>query len=291
MLFDDADLQQKVDGPTVVEEMDVNLLSASAVKSIREFSGEPICDLTKPYFIGQRGLYVKHQPPAKEVYKYVPQAIPLRKTVLNGIHRDLGAKMAPFAGWEMPIQYPTGILAEHRAVRTAAGLFDVSHMSAIELSGAHVLSFLDALLANCVSRLDPGEAQYSYILYPDATAIDDLFVYRLEWERFMLVVNAANAERVKDWIQAVNSRRFVIDEEMPAKEIDGPVDIRDLRKAGEDSRIGLALQGPASLRVLQELADSEADAAAVRGRVEEMMAQVGQVAKEIRSAVLATLRK
>ena len=166
--------------------------------------------------------------------------------------------MAPFAGWEMPIHYPAGILAEHRAVRTAAGLFDVSHMGAFELSGPHVVSFLDTLLANCVSRLDPGEAQYSYLLYPDGTAIDDVYVYRLERQRFMLVVNAANAERVRGWIEAVNSRRFAIDEEMPGKEIDGPVEFRDLRDAGEESRAGLALQGPASLGVLQALAANRA---------------------------------
>ena len=155
--------------------------------------------------------------------------------------------MAPFAGWEMPIQYPTGILAEHRAVRTAAGLFDVSHMSAFEVGGPHALGFLELLLANRASWLAPGEAQYSSALYPDGTHMDDLYVYRLDRERFMLVLNAANAERVMDWAAAVNSRRFAIDEEMPAKEIDAPVRLRDLRHAGDESLVGLAFQGPASL--------------------------------------------
>jgi glycine cleavage system aminomethyltransferase T len=182
--------------------------------------------------------------------------------------------MAPFAGWEMPIQYPAGIIAEHRAVRTAAGLFDVSHMTALEVSGTHALAFLDGLLANCVSRLDPGEAQYSFLLRPDGDLIDDIYVYRLGRERFMLVGNAANADSVKDWFTAANSRRFLIDEAMPAKELDGPVVIRDLRDAGKDSRVGLALQGPASLLILQELAETQTDRAVLHGLLPSAIAPV-----------------
>jgi glycine hydroxymethyltransferase len=144
-------------------------------------------------------------------------------------------------------------------VRTAAGLFDVSHMSAFEVGGPHALGFLELLLANRASRLAPGEAQYSSALYPDGTHIDDLYVYRLDRERFMLVLNAANAERVMDWAAAVNSRRFAIDEEMPAKEIDAPVRLRDLRNAGDESLIGLAFQGPASSAVLRKLADKPSE--------------------------------
>jgi len=255
LLFDHTDLQQKVDGPSVVQEADVDVLSPGLVEKIASLSAEPVCDLTKPYFVGQRSLYGGAKLPPKENYEYVRKEQPLRKTVLNQVHRGLEARMAPFEGWEMPIHYPAGILAEHRAVRTAAGLFDVSHMSAFEVSGPRALAFLDSLLVNCVSRLDPGEAQYSFLLYPDGALMDDIYVYRLDRDRFMLVGNAANAERVKDWLAAANSRRFIIDEEMPAKELDGPVAVRDLRDAGGDSRVGLALQGPASLRILQECRD------------------------------------
>jgi len=196
---------------------------------------------------------------AYEKHKYTAEEVPLRKTVLNRVHHDLGAKTAPFAGWEMPIRYPSGILAEHRAVRTAAALFDVSHMTALEVHGQHATLFLETVLTSRVSRLQPGQAHYSCMLYPDGTAVDDLFAYRLETDRFMLVVNAANAERVKAWIDAVNSRRVVIDEETPAREIEGPVEVRDLRSAGDDSRVGLAFQGPASSRVLRTLCDSDSD--------------------------------
>ena len=290
ILFDEADLQQKVDGPNVLEELDVALIPDQLAKEIENFAEEPQADFSKPYFIGQRVLYPKNALPAKGRYEYTPPDIPIatlrspyysakrlaakhelrstsRRTVLNQVHHDLGAKMALFAGWEMPIQYPTGILAEHHAVRTAAGLFDVSHMGALEVSGPHTPEFLEALLANCVSRMAPGQAEYSCILYPNGSAIDDLYVYRLEAERFMIIMNAANAERVRDWVEAVNARRVIIDEEMPGKEIDGPVKLRDLRNAGPDSRIGLALQGPVSRQVLQTLAENSAD----RARLQRLM--------------------
>lgn len=264
LLFDPTDLQKKVDGPTVVEELDASSVTAETRSAIEKVSGKPAVDLTKPYFIGQRAIYAEAKHAAKPEYTYAAEELPTRRTVLNRIHHELGAKMVLFAGWEMPASYPTGIFAEHRAVRTAAGLFDVSHMSALEVKGPHARAFLDQLLANCVSRLAPGQAQYSCILRPDATAIDDLFVYCLEEERFVLVVNAANAEGVIDWVAAVNDRRVLIDREMPSKEIDGPVGFRSLRDAGEDSLIGLALQGPASLRVLERLTGTAPDRMALR---------------------------
>lgn len=167
--------------------------------------------------------------------------------------------MAPFAGWQMPIEYGDGILAEHRAVRTAAGLFDVSHMSAFEVSGPDALAFLDSTLANCVTRLDVGQAQYTAIMDPHGVLIDDLYLYRLERERFMIVSNAANAPKVSAWLEAVNSGDVLVDLEMPGKRLAGPVSIRDLRDAGDESLLGLALQGPLSLRLLQTLCDENGD--------------------------------
>ena len=256
LLFDREDLQKKVDGPSVIEPLDLDSLPADVVPRLEAFADEPACDPTKPYFIGQEPVYARAKPPAKRPYRYEPEELPLRQTPLNQVHRDLGAKLAPFAGWEMPIEYPTGIAAEHRAVRASAGLFDVSHMRAIEVAGPHAPAFLETVLANCISRLDPGQAQYSYILYPDGVAVDDLYVSRRDRDRFMLVLNAANAERVIHWIRAVNDREIVIDKAMPAKEIDGPVEIRDLHNAGDHSLVGLALQGPVSRRLLCALASN-----------------------------------
>lgn len=181
----------------------------------------------------------------------------IRKTILNQRHVALGAKMGPFAGWEMPIHYPAGIFAEHRAVRATAGLFDVSHMMAIEVSGVNAAGFLDGLLANRASRLSTGQAHYSTALAPDGTHIDDLFVYRLGGDRFMIVANAVNGKRLLDWMVAVNAGREVIDLESPSRRLDSPVRIRDLRDAGEDSLVGFALQGPSSGRLLAKMADSD----------------------------------
>jgi glycine hydroxymethyltransferase len=255
LMFDEEDLYAKVDGPTVVEPLPEGL-----VDRLPDSTPEVVVDRTKPYFIGQRAVYAQVAPAAKAAYAYEPPERPVRRTVLNETHRWLGGKMVEFAGWEMPVRYPDGIPAEHRAVRTAAGLFDVSHMSLFEISGPGAAPFLDVVLANCISRLDPGEAQYTYILYPDGTAIDDLYVYRLERDRFMVVANAADAERDHDWLEAVNARNVIIDPAMPGKQIERPVSIRDLR---EDGRVGLALQGPVSARLLADLADKSADRFAV----------------------------
>ncbi len=167
--------------------------------------------------------------------------------------------MVEFAGWEMPVQYAAGILAEHRAVRTAAGLFDISHMSVLEVTGADSAVFLDRLLANRVARLHVGRAQYSCILDSDGGAVDDVFLYRTEGSRFLLVANAANAQRVVDWIGSARAGKVDLDTEIPPADLTGDVRVRDLRQAGEESLVLLALQGPASLDVLQSLAGSSAD--------------------------------
>ena len=247
LLFDEEDLYRKIDGPTVVAP-----LPAKLVSNLPGSFPEPATDVTKPYFIGQRAAYTAATAEPKKAYAYTPRDVPVRRTLLNEVHRELGAKMVPFAGWEMPVHYADGIFAEHRAVRTAAGLFDVSHMSLFEVSGRHALPFLDAALANCVSRLDPGEAQYTYLLYPDGTAVDDMYVYRLERDRFMLVANAANAEQDWDWLEAVNSGEVIIDSEMPAKQVEGRAQLRNVR---DDGWLGLAVQGPMSAALLCRLAE------------------------------------
>src|SRR6266446_2406034 len=113
----------------------------------------------------------------------------LKKTPLNARHRALGAKMVPFGGWDMPVEY-TGIVAEHLAVRERAGIFDVSHMGQIEVAGKNALDAVQRISCNDASRLAIGQAQYSGLLTPQGTFVDDLLVYRLGTEHFLLVVNA-----------------------------------------------------------------------------------------------------
>src|SRR5881397_4037695 len=123
----------------------------------------------------------------------------LKKTPLNARHRALGARMVPFGGWDMPLEY-AGIVAEHMAVRTAAGLFDVSHMGQIEVAGRDALAAVQRISCNDASRLAVGQAQYSGLLTPEGTFIDDLLVYRLAPAHFLLVVNASHIPKDYAWI-------------------------------------------------------------------------------------------
>ncbi len=123
----------------------------------------------------------------------------MKTTPLFDEHQALDAKMVPFAGFSMPIQYPTGIRAEHEAVRTSAGLFDVSHMGEFEIRGPQALELVQRVTVNDAGGLDPGQAQYSALCREDGGVVDDLLVYRIP-HGFMLVVNAANREKDLEWI-------------------------------------------------------------------------------------------
>src|ERR671938_170863 len=124
---------------------------------------------------------------------------PLKKTPLNARHRASGARMVPFGGWDMPVEY-SGIVQEHMAVRTRAGLFDVSHMGEIEIAGKDALAAVQRISSNDASRLQVGQAQYSGLLTPDGTFVDDLLVYRLAPAHFLLVVNASHIAEDYVWI-------------------------------------------------------------------------------------------
>ena len=127
-------------------------------------------------------------------------ATALKRTPLYGAHVDAGAKLVPFAGWEMPVQYQ-GVRAEHLAVRSGCGVFDVSHMGEIETSGPQALELLQRLLTNDLEKLEVRGAQYSLLCRSDGGALDDLFTYRLGDDRFLTVTNAANHERDLAWFR------------------------------------------------------------------------------------------
>jgi aminomethyltransferase len=124
---------------------------------------------------------------------------PLKRTPLYDAHVKAGARMVPFGGWEMPVQY-VGIIEEHRTVRSAVGLFDVSHMGEFEVEGPQALPALQSLTTNDVGALDIGQVQYSLLCYPDGGIVDDLTVYRLGTERYMLTVNAGNIDKDWQWV-------------------------------------------------------------------------------------------
>src|SRR5256714_2205088 len=160
---------------------------------------------------------------------------PLRKTPLHARHRASGAKMVPFGGWDMPVEY-SGIVDEHLAVRTRAGLFDVSHMGEIEIAGKDALAAVQRISSNDASKLQVGQAQYSGLLTPQGTFVDDLLVYRLAPAHFLLVVNAGNIPNDYAWI---------------AEHIQG---VGDAVAVEASSRYALiALQGPEAQNILQPL--------------------------------------
>src|SRR5216110_2690725 len=162
-------------------------------------------------------------------------AAPLKKTPLNARHRASGAKMVSFGGWDMPVEY-SGIVNEHLAVRTRAGLFDVSHMGEIEIAGKNALAAVQRISSNDASKLAVGQAQYSGLLTEQGTFIDDLLVYRLAASHFLLVVNASHIAKDFAWIAG---------QIKPAG---------DAVAVDSSSRYALlALQGPAAADILQPL--------------------------------------
>ncbi|HEY6961676.1 MAG TPA: glycine cleavage system aminomethyltransferase GcvT [Gaiellaceae bacterium] len=154
----------------------------------------------------------------------------LRRTPLHDRHVALGARMVPFAGWEMPVQY-AGVIPEHRAVRTDSGVFDVSHMGEIEVEGPTARDLLQASLSNDVDRLEPGDAQYTLLTNEDGGIVDDLIVYRLDAHRYLIVANASNKDAVFRWLKE--------------RELRGS-DVRDV----SDDHALLAVQGPRALERL-----------------------------------------
>ena len=188
-----------------------------------------------------------------------------QKTRLNQIHRDLGGRMVPFAGWEMPVQY-TGIFEEHLATRNAAGLFDVSHMGVYDVRGADAASFLDTVCGNDCGGLLPGESLYSHFLTPDADVIDDTLIYRRGWDNYLVVVNASNDDKDRTWLESVRDGKVRIDNGRPwARTYGYEANIRNLRdpKAGTDMRVDIALQGPKSRDMLLAMGVDDATRARI----------------------------
>lgn len=160
---------------------------------------------------------------------------PLKKTPLHARHRASGARMVPFAGWDMPVEY-SGISAEHMAVREHAGLFDVSHMGQIEIAGRNALDAVQRISCNDAAKLQVGQAQYSGLLTPAGTFVDDLLVYRLAPSHFLLVVNASHIERDHAYIA------------------EGIAPAGDAVAVNASARYALiAVQGPEALGILQSL--------------------------------------
>src|SRR6516162_2388930 len=174
----------------------------------------------------------------------ISQTSPLRKTALNALHRRLGAKMVNFGGWDMPVEYPSsgGLIAEHKAVRGSVGVFDVSHMGDIRIRNGKrpggALAAVQHITMNDASRLAMGQAQYSAMLYPEGTFVDDVIVHRLGEDDYLLVINAGTREKDFNWVRD-NTRRY-------------NCKVQNL----SDDFTQIAIQGPKGVDVLQELTDA-----------------------------------
>jgi aminomethyltransferase len=171
-----------------------------------------------------------------------PTATPLKKTSLHATHVASGARMVPFGGWEMPVEY-SGISAEHLAVRSAAGLFDVSHMGEIEIAGKDALAAVQHISSNDASRLQVGQAHYAALMTPDGTFVDDMLVYRFAPSHFLLVVNGSNIAKDYAWIA------------------DRVKEAGDAAVVNSSDRYALiAIQGPKAKQILQTLTAIDLDA-------------------------------
>ncbi len=157
----------------------------------------------------------------------------LKRTPLHSVHVESGGKLVPFAGWHMPIEY-AGVVSEHMVVRTSAGIFDVSHMGEIEISGAGALDLVQTVTTNNAARLAINQAQYSALVYPEGTFVDDLLVYRIAHDRFLLCVNASNADKDYEYIRSHAS---------------SSTDVRNT--SAQYAQI--AVQGPKAIPVLQKM--------------------------------------
>jgi aminomethyltransferase len=168
----------------------------------------------------------------------------IRKTALNSTHRKMGAKMVDFNGWDMPVEYPSsgGIISEHNAVRTGVGIFDVSHMGDIRLAGPQAPAAVQHISMNDAAKLSIGQAQYSALLYPKGTFVDDVIVHRLGEDDYLLVINAGTREKDFNWVRD-NTRDF-------------DCKVENL----SDDFTQIAIQGPKGVDVLQKLTDANLSA-------------------------------
>jgi aminomethyltransferase len=164
-----------------------------------------------------------------------------RKTALNAVHRQLGAKMIDFGGWDMPVEYPRfgGLMKEHLAVRNGVGAFDVSHMGDIRIHGPQALAAAQHITMNDASRLVIGQCQYSAMLYPEGTFVDDVIVHRLGDNDYLLVINAGTREKDVDWV-IENTKQFDCDVEHLS-----------------DDYTQIAIQGPKGAATLQKLTNAD----------------------------------
>ena len=234
---------RRIPGPVIISE--------SAIENaVQRSTGKPVSTV-KPFYIGIGEGKGKKLP----IFTWQDRIGEIKKTPLNEIHRLMGAKMVPFAGWDMPVWY-TSVVEEHLACRNVAGLFDVTHMGVYQAEGPDACTFLDSVCGNDIASLAIGESCYTHFLDPNANVIDDTMVYHRGADQYMVVVNASNDDKDWAWLNSVRTGTVIVDSQRPwAKAYGGNVLLRNLRdpKEGKDMRLDVALQGPKSREILVSL--------------------------------------
>ena len=239
--FDSEDNHRKPAGPIVVR---LETGPERPPEAVAEADGSD-----KPWYLGISDSNGSPLP----AFEYEEAAdVPLRRTALYEAHQSLGAKLIPFAGWEMPVWYGS-VGEEHSATRSAAGLFDVSHMGVYQIEGEQAKAFLDSVVANEVAALNVGQSLYTQFLDVEGSVLDDAMVYRRNDAAYLVVVNAANDYKLWAWLSGVLSGEIQIDSDRPWAEVFGRrCVLKNLRDPaeGEAMLVDIALQGPKSRDIL-----------------------------------------
>jgi glycine hydroxymethyltransferase len=263
-LFDPSDPYAKLPGP-----VDIQHIGAADAKRLKaDTSGKGGYAVNKAYFVGIHGAkYAGPKGAALPTFVWEePKQDGLLTTTLHELHKELGAKMVEFAGYDMPVWY-TSVTEEHLATRGKAGLFDVSHMGVFDVQGVGAAAFLDTMTTNNVAALEVGESHYTYLLDVNGIPFDDLMIYRIEDDHYMVVVNASNNDKNWAWLNAVIQQQAAIDFAHPDHRIEGTdrFVLRDLRDPalGNERRVDIALQGPESRNILLSMHGSEGDKAKI----------------------------
>ncbi|MBE2268784.1 MAG: serine hydroxymethyltransferase [Anaerolinea sp.] len=263
VLFDKVDPYAKVPGPVDV---------VSYGQTDRSRIHVELADVYAPkaYYIGMNGekFAGANSTPLPTFTWTEPAEGEPKSTPVTALHKELSAKMAPFAGYEMPLWYST-VKEEHAAVRSGAGVFDVTHMGVFDATGEGAAAFLDAVTTNDVFGLAVGESHYTYFLGTDGIPLDDLMIYRVGEQHYLIVVNASNNDKNWAWLNAVKNGEVAIDAANPDRRIAGAdrFVLRDLRaeSSGADRRVDVALQGPNSKNILLSLGGSDEDKKKISG--------------------------
>jgi glycine hydroxymethyltransferase len=280
VLIDDRDPYAKVPGA-----VDVQVLGAAETANFKVNLKDDWSKgyAVKPYFVGINGAQYAGPKldPLPQFTWEEPAQNGLLETTLHPLHKELGAKMVEFAGYDMPVWY-TSVTDEHLAVRNNAGIFDVTHMGVFDAKGQGAAAFLDTVTTNEVDKLAVGESHYTYFLDVNGIPLDDLMIYRLAEDHFLVVVNASNNDKNWAWLTGVAEGKYALnpqtgevvfgDGEQGRRPPTGTkiaeayqFELRDLRNpsVGAEQRVDVALQGPKSKDILLSLSGSDADKAKI----------------------------